>query len=428
MSQQQDIFWLYIFPSAVFLILAFLFKKAAKMKMDVKIDNDKLPDKILRWAAVIFPLVALCFVVGVGFSWGVQHTLSVGGTIDHGLLFRGTVAETNPYVDDAQVSTPALYAFLRLFVVEFGDGSLEKHKKVINFTSYFCLGIMIVCVTLGAFIYLKRNGPPSVLSTSTFLCICAIGMIPVTRNIEVGNVNLWPASLVSIYLLCWYISENKWADFFGGFSLGTAFVLKPYFLVVLIFLFFFSRWRRNLYVVAGVITAGIICFLGSLMVAGIDIDAYIIFITEVPKSFVSEGNQMTSNNLSLIQYVPYSMKRIVTYLALLGLGGTAFFASRRSEREDVMSWFFVTNVSFPVIWSEHLTALIPAALFLIMRKKEWERIVICVSVVLLTFFAGVSKSPVLVNVLLLLLWMWQVKTVFLGERKRQKMRLLKEEC
>jgi len=406
-------FWLYICPFALFLILAFLFKHTEKMKVDVRTDNDELSEKLLRWAAVIFPLIALCFVTGVGFSWGVQHTLSVGGTIDHGLLFRGTVAETNPYVNEAQVSTPALYAFLRLVVVEFGDGSLENHKNVINFTSYFCLGIMIVCVTIGAIVYLKRKGPPSVLSASAFLCICAIGMIPVTRNIEVGNVNLWPASLVSIYLLCWYVSENKWADFFGGFSLGTAFVLKPYFLVVLIFLFFFSGWRRNLYVVAGAITAGVLCFLGSLMVAGIDLDAYITFITEVPKHFVSEENQMTSNNLSLIQYVPHSLKRLIACLALLGLGVAAFFASKRSEREDVMSWFFVTNLSFPVIWSEHLTALIPAALFLIMRKKEWERVVICVFVVFLTFFAGVSKQPVPVNVLLLLLWMWQVKTVFL---------------
>ena len=171
-----------------------------------------------------------------------QHTLSVGGAIDHGLLFRGTVAEANPYVDEAQVSTPALYAFLRLVVVELGDGSLENHEKVINYTSYSCLGIMIVCVALGAFVYLKREGPPSVLSASTFLCICAIGIIPVTRNIEVGNINLWPASLVSIYLLSWYVSENKWADFFGGFALGTAFVLKPYFFggIDFPFLFFAS--------------------------------------------------------------------------------------------------------------------------------------------------------------------------------------------
>ena len=63
-----------------------------------------------------------------------------------------------------------------------------------------------------------------------------------------------------------------------------------------------------------------------------------------------------------------------------------------------------------------MTALIPATLFLIMIKKEWERIVICVLVVLLTFFAGTSKQPVLVNVLLLLLWMWQINTVFFGER------------
>ena len=117
MSQQQDMFWLYLFPSAVFLFLAFLFKKTAKISVDVRTVNDNSSDKLLRWAAVIFPLVALCFVAGIGFSWGVQHTLSVGGTIDHGLLFRGTVAETNPYVDGAQVSTPTLYAFLRLLVV-----------------------------------------------------------------------------------------------------------------------------------------------------------------------------------------------------------------------------------------------------------------------------------------------------------------------
>jgi hypothetical protein len=100
----------------------------------------------------------------------------------------------------------------------------------------------------------------------------------------------------------------------------------------------------------------------------------------------------------------------------------AFFTSKRSKREDVMPWFFVTNLSFPIIWSEHLTALIPAALFLLLSKKEWERIVICVSVVFLTFFAGVSKLPVPVNALLILLWIWQVSTVFLRERNRQAMR------
>jgi len=390
------------------MILGLVFKKALEMSASAGTNDEKLPDKLLRWATIIFPVVALCSVVWISFSWGVQHTLSVRGTIDHGLLFRGTVAETNPYVDKAQVSTPGLYAFLRLVVVELGDGRIETHKKIINFASYFCLGIMAVCVIMGVSAYLRKKGLPSVLSASAFLCICAIGAIPVTRNIEVGNVNLWSASLVSIYLLCWCVSENKWTDFFGGLFLGTAFVLKPYFLVVLIFLFFFSGWRRNFYGVAGVITAGILCFFGSLMVAGIDLDAYITFITKVPKHFVNEGNQMTSNNLSLIQYVPYSLKRVVTPLALLGLGVMAFFASKRAKREDVMSWFFVTNLSFPIIWGEHLTAVIPASLFIVLSKKEWERVVICVFVVLLTFFAGVSKSPVLVNVLLISLWIWQV--------------------
>jgi hypothetical protein len=337
------------------MILGVVFTRMVETRAGVSTSDRRLSDRLLRWATIIFPLVALCFVVWIGFSWGVRHTLSVRGTIDHGLLFTGTVAEASPYVDEDQVSTPGLYAFLRLVVVEFGDGSMETHKNMIDYTSYFCLGVMVVCIVLGASVYLGRNGPPSVLSASAFLCICAIGMIPVTRNIEVGNVNLWPAALVTICLLCWYVSGNRWADFLGGLCLGTAFALKPYFLVVLIFLFFFSGWRRSPYGIAGVITAGILCFLGSLMVPGIDLDAYRTFITEVPKHFVAEEDQMTSKNLSLIQYVPYSSKRLVSLLALLGFSAAALFASKRAEREDVISWFFITNLYLPIIWSEHLT-------------------------------------------------------------------------
>ncbi len=413
MSYQQDLFWLYLCPFALFLLFSLLSKKAGEIEANAGPKKGVLSDRLLGWTPTIFPLLALCFVVWVGFSWGVRHTLSISGTIDHGLLFKGTVAEANPYVDKAQVSTPALYAFLRFVVLGIGDGSLETLKKMINFTSYFLLGIMIVCIVTGASVYIKRKGPPSMLSASAFLCICAIGMIPVTRNIEVGNVNIWPASLVSIYLLCWYVSENKWVDFFGGMFLGLAFILKPYFLVALVFLFFFSVWRGSFHAIAGVITAGVIGFFGSLMVPGIDFDAYRIFLTKVPKRFVDESNQTTLNNLSLIQFVPYSMKRAVTPLALLGLSAAALIAAKKSERKDVMPWFFITNLSFPIIWGEHLTAVIPASLFLIFSKEEWERVVICVFVVFLTFFAGVTKAPLIVNLLLLGLWLWQVVPTFL---------------
>lgn len=368
----------------------------------------------IRKIAVIWPWVPVTFVAVISLVWG-MHTLRVWEKADRDLMFIGTSAQGNPYIVDNQtVDSPTFFAFARFIVYGLGDGTKDTYERLIDTANYLFLVVMVAAIGLAVISHIKKEGPPSSLSVSCFLCICLIGVLPLTRNIELANTNIWPAGLGAIFLLSIYLSEKKWTDFLGGMALGLAFMIKPYLFLVLVF-FFFSEWRRKSYYgIGGIVTAGILGFCGSLMVQGIDIDAYYTFLTKVPKLLTGEEYhyQRSHLNLSMIQYVPFSIKRLVSTLAVLGFGLVAFFSSKNSGKKDIVPWFFVANISLPLLWYEHLMGIFPAFLFFLLNKKEWEQVLTCMAVVTLVFFASITKIPVLVSALLLGLWLWRILPSF----------------
>jgi hypothetical protein len=358
---------------------------------------------------LMFGVAAAWLVAYLSYTWAISHSLRINGRIDQALLYQGSAAGGTPYVNNAQVSSPVLYAFLRLLVVKLGDGSFETQQMRLTLLSILCASLLLVCIFLAMYQQLKNQEKPSALKAAAFFSVCAIGMVPASRDIALGNVNIWVASLVVVYLFLWNTSNASRANFAGGLFLGIAFMFKPYLLLVLVFLFFFCMWNRNFSTLCGLAVGTGTCFFASFLISGIGIDSYRIFFIEIPRQFLNQHTQLTTNNLSLTQYVPQLWKGAVAPIGFSALSLVALMASKRSQREDVMVWFFITNLCYPIIWPEHLTAIIPAALFLILKKDEKTSVIMAAVVVYAMFFAGIWKFPPLVAMPLIFAWSWQIR-------------------
>jgi hypothetical protein len=401
MTFYDDIFWICI-VFVIFIFAAFFLRKNAE-----KHPSFKVISAVLAFTAVY--LVAWAYIL-----WG-TNILSINSKIDGRLMFIGTAATGTPYVDNQSVDAPTYYAFCRFVVYVLGDGEFADYRLLLDRMNCFGLLSMVVCTIIAVGVHIKRYGRPSALSVAAFLSVCCAAIIPVTRNIEVGNTGLWPAGFIAIYLLCLYVSKSRWVDFVGGMALGMGFMLKPNLILVLVFLCVFALRGRVVYGMAGIIVSGVLGFLGSLMVPGIDLDTYSDFVTKVPNLLVVGHYQRTHYNLSLLQYVPQALKRVLTPLAILGFGAVAFFTSKKAEREDILPWFFVTVLPFPIVWGMHFMAWFPAFLFFLFYKKESEQVVVAAAAVLLVFFGLISEAPLVVNALLISLWLWQLYLMFLRE-------------
>ena len=84
--------------------------------------------------------------------------------------------------------------------------------------------------------FTRKYGRPTSLVVISCLSVCIAALIPICRNIELGNNNIWVAGFVGLHLLSFGFSGNKWTDFLGGAALGIAFMIKPYLLLVLVFI------------------------------------------------------------------------------------------------------------------------------------------------------------------------------------------------
>jgi len=385
--------------------MAFVFvspsKKAKKWQM-----------YFLKTAALSLPLTTLSYVVGV---WCVQM-YRVYPRCDVGIMYKGAASSGTPYLEVWINQSPIFFALSRALMLAIGF-SLSCFKNIIYCGNYISLTVVIICLVF-CYLKLKRKDGISALTTISFLSVLLAGVLLVTRNFAVGNWNIWLAGPVTFYLVTAWLPEKKWRDFLGGMALGFAFMIKPYLLMVLLFLFF-SFWRngwqnKKFFAFWGVVTVGVVGFFSSLMVPGIGVETYRQFVFEVSPHLyedLSLYNGLWIENLSLLKYLPIHLGQTIGLMIILVLCLIAFLASKKSDNE--LPWFFVTLLFSPIIWMEHLMGIFPAFLFLLMgKKREVEQIVNCGVIVTLVFFASVIKIQVIVNVCLLFLWVGEVFPVF----------------
>jgi hypothetical protein len=403
----ESSFW---FLAVFFLCLFFL-----KLAKGIKNKHESKTVRVLMWCLFLLPI---WFVGWISLPFS-NHALSVSGKIDSALIYGGATADGAPYTDPAQVSSPTLFAFCR-FLLTFGDGSIETFKRLIFWGNWLSLLCIAICIVLAFYIHVKRAGFPSELSIVSLLCIIIASIAPIAMIINVGNVGIFASVFVFLYMLCRYASTSKWANLGGGIALGISFMIKPYLLVAIVFIFFSALRKRDFYGVGGVITAGIVGFFCSLMVSGIDLDAYWLFLTKVPEVLTSElVQEHWIDNRSLIIYVPAEFKKIASLCGLLGFCAVAYFASRRPQSDET-PWFFITIVPLPLMWGTYiLGAPLPAIVFLFFKMTERERLVLCASTVSLAYFSIIYPIPVIVNALLLGLWLWQILPLFLNEEQQK---------
>ncbi len=373
----------------------------------------RIPDKkALKALLLILPLFFLAKLV---WFWG-SHLLSVTSQMDATLMYIGVPGSGTPYLSSVQIETPTYFAFMR-FATNLGNGSLETYKTVVRVGSYLALVVTFLSFLFAAVHWRQSGHRQSSASVVCMLSVCIAGLLPIFRNLELVNTNIWVTGFVALYLLCAQASAKKSAHFLGGFSLGVAFMIKPYLPVVLAFLLF-SNWRKRQYSQGvGLVSAGISGFLLSLLVPGIGLDTYAQFLSEVRQTIYFHRVYYVGlylNNLSLLKYLPLHLIDKVSMLLLLSFGAAAFFLSKRPGA-TILPWFFVTLFPFPIMWEEHLAGIFPAFFFFVLQQNPKRQAGISAMVVCLVFFSSVIKIPLIPNALLLLLWLCDILPV-LGKR------------
>ncbi len=383
-----DLAWLAV-AHLLFLVMVIPYKKL-------------MTNKVIRYIMMLVPLI---FLGNIVLTWG-GLMLRTASHVDAHLAYDGIAAEGTPYIGPKQNQTPTFYAFTR-FLSSFGDGSFEAYDRWLLLTNYLCLGLLAGGIVLAVVGYFKEqeniSGPTLIALASAFMA----GMLPAAMNLHLANINIVVGALVAFYLYITRTFRNDRADFIGGMALGTAFMIKPCILFVLIYLFFLGLRRKRVYVLAGIVTAGAAGFMASLLAPGIGISAYGDYLGKVSETTYSILRKSYYGiNLSLMKYLPTGIAKAVIIACVIGSAVTAFFLTKKN-RGGELPWFFLTLLPFPILWEEHLMAIFPAFIFLILSKeKDGEQIMVSAVASSLILFASLLKVPLVVNALLLGLWFW----------------------
>jgi len=383
---RQDLIWLAV-AHLFFLAMVLPYKKL-------------MPKRTAMYVMMLLPLV---FLGNIVVTWG-GHMLRISNHVDAHLAYEGIENNGTPYVGPKQNQTPTYFAFAR-FVLRYGDGSFEAYDKIVLMMNYFSLGLLVGCILLAVFSYFRDQeslSEPTLVALGT---VFMAGMLPAVKNLYLANINILVAPLVAFYLYMARTFKNDRADFIGGIALGIAFMIKPYLLFVLIYLFFLGLRRKKPYVLIGLVTAGIAGFLASLLVSGIGVGTYKEFL------FKTVGGRHYGINLSLLKYFPAYTAKITgaTSLIVLSIFSVVAFFLSKKNRGGELPWFFVTLLLFPILWEEHLMGIFPAFIFLILsREREWEQLLISAVASCLILFSSLMKVPLALNALLFGLWLWGV--------------------
>ena len=273
--------------------------------------------------------------------------------------------------------------------------------------NYSSLGLFVGCILLAIRRYFKDRESISELTLVALGTAFLASMVPAFKNIHLANISIWVGTLVAFYLYITRTFKSNRADFIGGMALGIAFMIKPYLLFVLIYLFFLGLRGKRTYVLLGLVTAGISGFLASLQVSGIGLAAYREYLFEIGETTYSflMGNYYPIN-LSLMKYFPTGIAKGIGVAIIIVFSIVAFLLAKKNKGGE-LPWFFLTVLPFPIVWEEHFIGIFPAFFFLIFaREREWEQILIAAVASCLIIFSSLTKLPFAVNALLFGLWFW----------------------
>jgi hypothetical protein len=392
----RDDMVIFLVSSIFLLFFAMVIEKYAKEKQDKK----------LGYISVAMMGLAVYFICYTSLAW-FGHAARVSGNMDIHLMYRGVAAEGSPYVRHTTVDSPTFFSLARFFTSVLGDGGKEAYSKFIRWGQYISLGIMLVCLTAAIISYVKSE-TKSWFGVASALCVCFIFLIPIGLDIGLGNTNVLATAGVVVYFALNYLSKRKLARFLSGVALGIAFMIKPHLFLVLVFLFCSAFKRKEYYIVGGVVTIGILGFLGSLAVPGIDVGAYIDFLSKNPDWLTNQRYRNNEGNLSLICYVPIEKARIVSTLCVLGFAVLAILTSMKKKIDEI-PWFFITVVPLPVFWGAYImTNVLPTAFFMILNREKKEQFVFCVLAMVLVYSSTIYNLAVLTNLILIGAGVWQI--------------------
>lgn len=348
--------------------------------------------KWIQTLAQLFPAIP---VIELSVFWG-GALLQISSTMDGGIMYTGAAAKASPYISPAHVDSPIWYALTRI-VLLFGNSRAQYEKFIFNANLAF-MAIIIGCFLVGIFLQARKG---ALLNFGSVLCVIAAGFLPAAHNIELSNTNLLVGGFVAVSLILFCL-ENRWANFWGGFTLGVGFMIKPNLLLVLIFVFLSGLKDRRFGSLAGIVTAGTVGFLSSLLVPGIGIETYGEFLSKVSKLLFSSNFQvnMWQKNLSIIKYVPMEGKSAISIILILLIIAVEAYSIRRS-RDNVLPWFFMTLLPAPILWGEQLAGIYPAIVFLMLQQEPRRQVWISILAVTLVFFSCVGRVPIVVNLMLI---------------------------
>lgn len=161
------------------------------------------------------------------------------------------------------------------------------HFIVLSASAIAC--ILVVNKILSVYVFQKRNEKENVLMSLALLCVA----IHLVREVHLGNVNVIILLLLCCALL--FMLEEKF--YLSGVLIALSVLLKPYFLIVLIPVVVFRKWKTILSFAVALLASEIICALAF------GFERHIVLYREWFESLSAHGSYLQSSHTiqSLLQ-------------------------------------------------------------------------------------------------------------------------------
>ncbi|HLG36353.1 MAG TPA: glycosyltransferase family 87 protein [Bacteroidia bacterium] len=186
------------------------------------------------------------------------------------------------------------YKYSPFVLLLFTPDSLLPYEAaaIIHFIALSASAIACILVMnkiLGRYVFQKQHEKENLLMSAAIVCIA----IHLVRELHLGNVNVIILLLLAYALL--FMLEEKYS--LSGILIAFAVLLKPYFLVVLIPVILFRKWKVCLWFVSGLVLSDIICAL----VFGYE--KHLVLYSEWLESVSAHGSYLQSSHTiqSLLQ-------------------------------------------------------------------------------------------------------------------------------
>jgi len=269
------------------------------------------------------------------------------------------------------------------------------HFVVIAASAIAC--IILANKIISTYVFRAKSEKENLLMSAALLCIA----VHIIRELHLGNVNI----IILLLLTCslWFMLEQKYAP--SGIFLGIAVLLKPYFLILLVPVVVFRKWKTVLSFVFTLIVSEIICTLAFGYTRNIALHR------EWFDAAYAHGTYLQSNHTFQSLIKNYFNIQIIASTVITGFAAVLFtvlliiILSRRKNKNDdslvnrnLVSGYFCSIAVVPnlvITDTEHFLLSLPLIMMLIDYVQRQRNKFSTGIFILLILFYGANSTDLL---------------------------------